>query len=118
VRENAAAVGVPGFSWLKPHSSHATELRRSLSLVFGCCKLSAKEAIAGFQLAFADGALFPQFGASSILARFHVMPAFPQLLDEPTALEEFLETAQGCTDRFPVMNAHPQRHAVSPGRSL
>src|SRR5439155_11743404 len=74
---------------------------------------SPRRRAAGSQQALADGAEFAQLGAPPEFTGLLVVFALPQLLEEAAALEQFLEAAQGRTDRFPVVDAHPKRHADS-----
>ena len=59
----------------------------------------------------ADGTLLAQLGAPSRFTRLLVVFAFAQLFGEAAPFQKFFETAQGRTNRFPVVNAHSQRHA-------
>src|SRR5262245_66186343 len=47
------------------------------------------------------------------LARLLVVLVRPQFLLHPAPLDEFLEPSQGCPDRLPVVDPHPQSHASS-----
>src|SRR5262245_16152436 len=74
---------------------------------------SAIGSLPGKHLALADGALLAQLGAAARLARLFVVLALAQLLGESAPLQQFLKAAQGRANRFPVVDAHPQRHALS-----
>jgi hypothetical protein len=58
-------------------------------------------------LALEDGALFAQLGAPPSLAGFYVMFALAEFFLEATPFDKLLEAAQGRTNRFTVVDAHP-----------
>src|SRR5262249_29812346 len=64
----------------------------------------------GLQFALANGALFAQLGPAARLAGLLVVLTLAQFLLEPAALQQLLEAAQGRTNRFSVMDTHPQWH--------
>src|SRR5262249_54499800 len=77
----------------------------------GAVSLGSGLASGLLRLGLADGTLLAKLGAAAGLARLLVVLSLSQLLLDAAALQQFLETAQGQSDRFPVMNTHPQGHS-------
>src|SRR5436305_14904917 len=73
--------------------------------------LAGGSGLAGAILGLADGGLLAQFRASAGFTGLLVILAFPQLFLNPASLQQLLEAAQGQTNRLPLVDAHPQRHA-------
>src|SRR5204863_267175 len=74
---------------------------------------AAAAATAGLFAGLAGSLFFPQPGASSQLAGLFVMLMSTQFLLHAAALDQLLEAAQSQSDRFFVMNTHPQAHSSS-----
>src|SRR5262249_38322418 len=67
----------------------------------------------GRLLAFADSVLPARRVAPPGLAGLHIVFPLAQFLLLAASLEQLLEPAQGHADGLPLVDAHPQRHALS-----
>src|SRR4051794_28758288 len=69
--------------------------------------------LAGLLARLAGGLLLAELGPAAQLARLLVVLVRPQLLLHAAAFDEFLEPAQGETDRLFLVDTHSQAHSSS-----
>lgn len=85
--------------------------RSCFEIVFGE-GVGLRSALDQLMLRFADRALLAQLGPTTGLARLLVVLSLAQLLLDAGAFQKLFEPAKGQSDRFSVVNTHPQGHSV------